>query len=383
MKIAFLTSEYPHDQTGNSGGIGTSIMNLAKGLVLKGHQVRVLVYGQKKDATFNDGDVLIQQIKNVKVKGLSWYFTRKKIEHIIDELYKNNEIEIVEAPDWTGITSFIKPKMCPIVIKLNGSDTYFCHLDKRKVKWLNRFHEKRALLKAEGHSSVSVYTADLTNTLFKLNINFSIIHNAIDVNSFSSTNHNDISKPIILYFGTLIPKKGLLELPLIFNKVIEQFPEAQLHLVGGDSPDIMSGSSSTWALMQKLFSDAALKNTEYHGKVAYSEMQTKIKEATVCVFPTFAEALPVSWLEAMAMQKAVVASEIGWGSEVIEHNVSGILVHPKDHQKYADYIVDVLQNENFRNKLGENGRKRVEEKFNSETIAQQNIVFYQSIINKK
>ncbi len=144
MKIAFLTSEYPHLNTGGSGGIGTSIKNLAKGLVLKGHQVRVLVYGQKKDATFNDGDVVIQQIKNIKVKGLSWYFTRKKIEQIINQLHKENEIDIVEAPDWTGITSFIQPKKCPIVIKLHGSDTYFCYLDKRPVKRLNHFHENLA-----------------------------------------------------------------------------------------------------------------------------------------------------------------------------------------------------------------------------------------------
>ena len=383
MHIAFLTPEYPHVKTGAAGGIGTSIKNLAESLVALGHTVRILVYGQKVDAVFEEDGIILQQIKNVKIKGLSWYFTRKKLQGIIDDLYDKQLLDIVEAPDWTGITSFVQPKKCPIVIKLHGSDTYFCHLDKRNVKWWNRFHEERALLKADGHCSVSAYTANLTNALFKLNINFSIIHNGVDVDSFSSNNDKEIDKPIILYFGTLIPKKGLLELPLIFNKVVEQFPEAQLHLVGGDSPDIMSGGSSTWALMQKLFSDVALKNTVYHGKVAYSEMQNQIKEAAVCVFPTFAEALPVSWLEAMAMQKAVVASEIGWGPEVIEHNLSGILVHPKDHQKYADYIVDVLQNENFRNKLGENGRKRVEEKFNSETISQQNIVFYQSIINKR
>ena len=383
MRIAFLTPEYPHVKTGAAGGIGTSIKNLAESLVALGHTVRILVYGQKVDAVFEEDGIILQQIKNVKIKGLSWYFTRKKLQGIIDDLYDKQLLDIVEAPDWTGITSFVQPKKCPIVIKLHGSDTYFCHLDKRNVKWWNRFHEERALLKADGHCSVSAYTANLTNALFKLNINFSIIHNGVDVDSFSSNNDKEIDKPIILYFGTLIPKKGLLELPLIFNKVVEQFPEAQLHLVGGDSPDIMSGGSSTWALMQKLFSDVALKNTVYHGKVAYSEMQNQIKEAAVCVFPTFAEALPVSWLEAMAMQKAVVASEIGWGPEVIEHTVSGILVHPKDHQKYADYIVEVLQNGNFRNKLGENARKRVEEKFNSETIAQQNIVFYQSIINKK
>ena len=383
MHIAFLTPEYPHVKTGAAGGIGTSIKNLAESLVALGHTVRILVYGQKVDAVFEEDGIILQQIKNVKIKGLSWYFTRKKLQGIIDDLYDKQLLDIVEAPDWTGITSFVQPKKCPIVIKLHGSDTYFCHLDKRNVKWWNRFHEERALLKADGHCSVSAYTANLTNVLFKLNINFSIIHNGVDINSFSSNNNKEIVKPIILYFGTLIPKKGLLELPLIFNKVVEQFPEAQLHLVGGDSPDIMSGSTSTWALMQKLFSNVALKNTVYHGKVAYSEMQNHIKEAAVCVFPTFAEALPVSWLEAMAMQKAVVASEIGWGSEVIEHKVSGILVHPKDHQKYADYIVDVLQNGNFRNELGKNALKRVNEKFNSDTIAQQNIVFYQSVIKKK
>ena len=134
MKIAFLTPEYPHAFTGNSGGLGTSIKNLAVGLVAAGCSVRVLLYGQKEDATFEDEGICIQQIKNIKCKGLSWYFTRKKIERIIDELHQKQEIDLVEAPDWTGITSFIRPKKCPIVIKLNGSDTYFCHLDQRPLQ---------------------------------------------------------------------------------------------------------------------------------------------------------------------------------------------------------------------------------------------------------
>ena len=50
MKIGFLTSEYPHEKTGNFGGIGTSIKNLAFALSELGHEVVVLVYGQKQDA---------------------------------------------------------------------------------------------------------------------------------------------------------------------------------------------------------------------------------------------------------------------------------------------------------------------------------------------
>jgi hypothetical protein len=51
------------------------------------------------------------------------------------------------------------------VIRLNGSDTYFCNLDYRMVKWKNKFHEKRALQKADALLSVP-FTADKTNEIF-------------------------------------------------------------------------------------------------------------------------------------------------------------------------------------------------------------------------
>ena len=121
MKIAFLTSEYPHLKTLNSGGIGTSIFNLAKGLVLHKHEVSILVYAQNCDEILKDKEITIYKIKNIKIKGLSLYLTQKKVEKLIDKLYDENKIDVVEAPDWTGFSSFIKPK-CPLVIKINGSD---------------------------------------------------------------------------------------------------------------------------------------------------------------------------------------------------------------------------------------------------------------------
>jgi hypothetical protein len=51
------------------------------------------------------------------------------------------------------------------VIRLNGSDTYFCNLDYRMVKWKNKFHEKRALQKADALLSVNKFTADKTNEI--------------------------------------------------------------------------------------------------------------------------------------------------------------------------------------------------------------------------
>lgn len=384
MKIAFLTPEYPHPKTGSSGGIGTSIKNLAIGLLAEGCSVRVLVYGQKEDAVFDDNGIAIQQIQNVKRKGLSWYLTRKKIQKIINQLYYEKEIDIVEAPDWTGITSFIKPKECPILIRLNGSDTYFCHLDHRPVKWINKFHERKALQNADALLSVSQYTADLTNEVFGLNKEFTIIPNSIDVDFFNGNGNDNfngnLNNNTILYFGSLIRKKGLLELPFIFNEVIQKNPEAQLILIGKDVPDVITGNPSTWKMMQELFTVEALQKVRYLGSVPYQDIKLHIKTATVCVFPTFAEALPVSWIEAMALQKPIVASNIGWAKEVIEDGTEGFLVHPKNHQLYAEKILELLENSQLQQDFGLAARKKVIFKFSTETVAKQSLMFYNTIV---
>nr|WP_233173168.1 glycosyltransferase family 4 protein [Flavobacterium sp. ASV13] len=381
MKIAFLTPEYPHLKTGNSGGLGTSIKNLAIGLLEKGVSVRILVYGQKKDEIFMDNGIIIQQIKNKKLKGLSWFLTRKKIEKVINQLYSANEIDLVEAPDWTGITSFIQPKKCPVIIRLHGSDTYFCHLDNRPVKWINKFHEKRALKKANALLSVSQFTADTTNRVFGLDKNFKIIPNLIDIKLFEPSNNLTQVDKNIFYFGSLIRKKGLLELPLIFNEVVERNPEAKLILVGKDVPDIISGNSSTWQMMQGLFSEKAKSNVSYSGSVPYSEIKTKIEQTAVCVFPSFAEAFPVSWLEAMAMEKAIIASDIGWAGEVIIDGESGFLVHPKNHSLFAVKILQLLDNSAQAREIGKKARSRAEHFFGTDKITNDNINFYKEVIN--
>jgi glycosyltransferase involved in cell wall biosynthesis len=263
---------------------------------------------------------------------------------------------------------------------LHGSDTYFCHLDNRKVKWLNKFHEKRALQKADSLLSVSQFTADKTNEVFGLNKKFTIIPNLIDSDLFKGNNQEVFSEKSILYFGSLIRKKGLLELPLIFNKVIEKNPDAKLILVGKDVPDIISGNSSTWQMMQDLFSDQAIKNVEYIQSVPYTEIKEKIQKATVCVFPSFAEAFPVSWLEAMAMEKPIVASNIGWASEMIDEGKNGFLVHPMNHDTFSKRICSFLENRELCLKTGIAARKKVKDFFDIKVLAQQNIEFYKSVI---
>ena len=379
MKIGFLTPEFPHPKTGSSGGIGTSILNLSKGLVAMNHQVILFIYGQDNDESFEENGIIFYKIKNIKLKGFSRILTQKKIEKLVNLLHAKNKIDLIEASDWTGITSHINFK-CPTIIKLHGSDAYFCHIEQRPVKFWNKYFEKKALQKADGFLSVSKYAAITTNEVFGLDKDFTIIPNCIDLKLFEVEEKKSQQPLSILYFGTLIRKKGMLELPLIFNEVFKRNNQAKLILIGKDASDIKTGNLSTWELMQTLFHKEALQNVSYLGSIPYQEIREKIALATVCVFPTFAEALPVSWIEAMAMQKAIVASNIGWAKEIIEDEINGFLEHPSNHNSFADKIIKLLENEELRNQLGKAAKLKIKQNFSIEVVAKKSVEFYSTII---
>jgi glycosyltransferase involved in cell wall biosynthesis len=134
--------------------------------------------------------------------------------------------------------------------------------------------------------------------------------------------------------------------------------------------------------MQKLFSDKAIGNVIYLGSIPHIKIKEKIQSATLCVFPSFAEAFPVSWLEAMAMEIPIVASNVGWAKEMIDEGDNGFLAHPKDHDTFSKRITTLLNNEELCLKVGNSAREKVEKSFDIKVLARQNIEFYKLIIAK-
>lgn len=378
MHIGFLTPEFPHNRIGKSGGLGTSIWGLASILSKSGINVSVFVYGREKDDFFIEENIKFHLIKNIKLKGLSYFLSVKKVQRLIDSVNTEEKIDFLEVPDWTGFSAFLNLDI-PVVMRLNGSDTYFCHLENRPVKFFNKFLERRAYLKADYIISVSEFTGTLTNKLFNCERSFAVIPNPVDTTRFSDFS-SSVKNGVVLYFGTLIRKKGLLELPFIFNEVIKVYPGANLQLVGADSFDILTGNNSTWELMKPLFSEKALKNVNYFGPVDYSSIKNHIAEANVCVFPSFAEALPVSWLEAMAMGKAIVTSDVGWASEIIDQGHDGFMVNPNDHKEFADKIVLILENRTVLESLSKKAIEKINVKFSETSIFNFYINYYKSLL---
>lgn len=376
MHVAFLTSEYPHPSISHAAGIGTSIKNLAAALVKKDVKVTIFVYGQLKDEVFEDEGVVIHSIENKNFSFGKWYFYRKHINKYCETIIRKQKIDVIEAPDWTGITAFMKFSI-PLIIRFHGSDTYFCHLEQRKQKWKNRWFETLAVKNAQGFIAPTDFAGNLSKKLFGLkNKRIKTIHYGLELDNFTNKNTNNFEKGLILYVGTIIRKKGVLELPAIFHEVRKKHPEARLVLIGGDSFDIKTKTASTWELLKGMFDKEDIKNVQYLGKIPYINVKEYIEKSNVCVFPTFAETLGMVTIESMAMQKPVVNSNYGWAQELIVDGKSGFLVDPKDYISFSAKISKVLKEETVRIEMGKEARKRVEEKFNIGSTANQCIEFY-------
>lgn len=380
MHIAFITPEFPHSSFKSIvGGIGTFTKNLTEALLANGNEISIFIYSQKESEIYREKNISIHYVKKKTVKGFTWLFNRKYFNKYVNNAIVNEGIDVIEAPEWTGFTAFMKFK-CPLIIRLHGSDTYFCYLENRKLKIKNKFFEKRALLAADKVIGVSEYVSSKTKELFNLRIEINTIHNAVDPVSFEP-NHANIEPETLLYFGTMIRKKGVLELPEVFSKVLEKRPKAKLILLGRDNKDYATGKSTLF-VFKELLNDEAQKRITYINAVSYDKVKEYICKAEVVLLPSFAEAFPMTWLEAMAMEKKLVTSNIGWAHELMLHNITGYTVNPSNHSEFADCIINLLENKQKGIEMAKNARKRIINNFNNKQSIKENIFLYNTLSKK-
>jgi len=380
--IAYITAEYPHPDTPPAGGIGSFVKMMAKSLMKNNYQVTIFLCLSSKNQIWYDDNIRIIEIKGVSPSIFSPIKNRFKIRNCIKKYIKEDHIDLIEAPDWEGLHAFCDFKI-PVVTRIHGSVTYFNHLQRISKPRLLYYLERRAIKKSKKVIAVSQFSGIVTERVFAFaSLDFEVIYNGIDTDLFNITVPETLSNQNILYFGTLVRKKGMISLAHIFNEVHTINPNASLTLIGKDTLDFIE-NKSTWEVMKSILTPSALTKVCYKGVVPYKEMSQVISQASICVFPSFAEAFPISWLEAMAMGKPIVASSIGWASESIEDTKSGLLEYPEKHKDYAQKINKLLSNNSFARQLGKNAKQRVIDLFDQKKMVVKNITVYKNILENE
>jgi len=101
----------------------------------------------------------------------------------------------------------------------------------------------------------------------------------------------------------------------------------------------------------------------------------------VFVLPSLSEGIPMALLEALALERPVVATRVGGIPEVIEHGVNGLLVDPADSSSLAGSIRELIDDRSKAAGLGKAGRIRIEREFSASLMADRMSDMYRSVLN--
>jgi glycosyltransferase involved in cell wall biosynthesis len=165
--------------------------------------------------------------------------------------------------------------------------------------------------------------------------------------------------PLIVCAARLEPEKDISSLVSAMRSVCDEFIAAQC---------IIAGRGTLHGLLTKQIQESGLQNNVR--LLGFREDVLSLIHAGDCfVLPSLAEPFGLVLLEAMAMAKPVVATRTGGPVEIVESEVTGVLVPPSDPAALGGAIVRLLRNPSTALEMGKRGRKRFEEHFTSEQMA--------------
>jgi len=223
------------------------------------------------------------------------------------------------------------------------------------------------------------------------------VHNGIDVSQWDHDPNTDVlaeygidpERPSVVFVGRVTRQKGV---PYLLRAALQLPPEVQLVLCAGaaDTPVLA-------AEVNGLIDELTAQRT---GVVLIDKMLPRreiiqiLSHATAFACPSVYEPLGIVNLEAMACGSAVVASATGGIPEVVVDGETGRLVPieqvtdgtgtPLDPQKFVDdfaaALIDVVSDPERARQMGMAGRKRAQEHFAWETIAERTLEVYRSVL---
>jgi glycosyltransferase involved in cell wall biosynthesis len=193
-----------------------------------------------------------------------------------------------------------------------------------------------------------------------------VIHNGVDVARIQMSHEREESRRslgiassefVIGFVGRLEKQKGLQYLLEAMKELNESFTHLKI---------IIAGDGTLRKNLEEQARTAALNNIVFLG---YQRDTTKLYAAfDVFVLPSLFEGLPVSAIEAMAASCPVVATRVGGVVEVVDHEVTGLLVDPGKPAQLADALRRLLTKPDLCKQMGAKGRVRAKQEFSAEMM---------------
>jgi glycosyltransferase involved in cell wall biosynthesis len=361
---------------GKVGGGETHIVDLVKHLNKEHFQPVVLSFtdGEMID-TLNDMGVENYVIHSEKAFDFS---TWKSVKTLMRE----KQIDLIHIHG-TRATSNVywaaKNLALPTVYTIHG---WSFHDDQNAlVKNARILFERWITKKTNCNISVSVSNQQ-TGTKNITGFKSVVVHNGIDLEKFNPDccKRKNLRKElniaedafVISFIGRMTAQKDPFTLIKAFKEVLASNPGAVLLMIG-------DGELKEKAI--ELTRELGIEKSVVFQKFR-SDVADVLSSSDVFCLPSLWEGFPIALLEAMAMRKAVIATEVDGSVEIIQNKKNGLLIKPQNIQMLADVIKELMSNNSLRNELAAAAQQTILNDFDVKKMAKKIENVYLNVLHQ-
>ena len=336
----------------------------------------------------------VYTLKNIFFRGPRIYYWTSKILKIINT---HNNIEIIHSHSMPAayicdLLIYFNKKF-PKILTLHGNDIIILpKIPRYKNPVLKSYKRMDSII------TVSKELAELTKQYVKNEVNY--IPNGVDIEQFNPDVDNieyikkfKDNNTIILSPRQFWVKYGYEILVRSAPYILKEVPNLKILLTGNPDRDPQY-SERLFKLSKDL---GVFDSIILVGWINYEDMPKLYSIADVVAFPSLAEAVCLTALEAMAVEKPIVSTAVGGFPEIIKDSYNGYVVdivgkssqyttafsiEEEKIKLFANKIIDLLKDKDKRELMGKRSREIVKKSYTWIKIAQKTLNVYKNVLKK-
>jgi glycosyltransferase involved in cell wall biosynthesis len=394
LNVCFVTPEY----FPISGGTGAYVYYLSHSLQKLGHTVHVVARDEQ------DSERTINGIQVHYIKGVGnaltryWRFARSASKKI-KELNKQNGFDIIHAnlplvPSFAIPDDSAKAIVCAVHSTWKGEAMVTKRDNPKELNpneksmlrfnFVLRSYEKKLMKRSDALIAVSKYTVDELTDLYGIDkTKIHVIYNGVDIERFKPRPNSaerrrefglEKDQKVVLFVGRLYHRKGIDTLLRSVPPVLKEYSNVKFVISG-------TGFKQKEESLRNLAKELDIEDhVTFLGYVPDDKLPLLYSASDIFVLPAIYENFPFAILEAQATGLPVISTKVGGIPEFLVDNQNGYVIEPRDPTQLTQKVLALLQDPKLAKKMGDRGRKLIEEKFDWRLITSQVIDLYHKLL---
>lgn len=381
MKICTVSRVMPSHL---KGGMQDHVFDLARGLALRGHRVRVLSTshpdGRRQEEPVS-GFTVHYLPDTESMKGGPRFERAAAAE--LARLAREGEVDVVHSQGHAGLFLVGKdgrPPGPPCAISLHGTHWDELVTGWNLMRWARPWKERRkgykrlrrflrahrrdrdAIARFDGVIATSREQAELIARRYRVpRERLHLVLNGIDANAYASLPPYD-GAPVVLCLARLVCEKGVQFALDAVARLRASHPGLRLRIVGdGPYRERLAGVVRRHGLTE---------GVSFEGEVEPTALPEAYRSCSIFANPTIRQnGYDLTILQAMAAGRPVVVSNVGSVPTAVEDGVNGLLVPPGSPRALASALDRLIRDPDLGRRLAETARKDVQARFSLEAMA--------------